>query len=150
MSADAKLNLAQKKAIRDTGDAQKAILAKIQAATGVEAKWDIEADALEIVKQGSKEFEFEVAPLIQYMEALANLLEKQCADDMVKEAVADAMSAKAISFKIVPDLDAVKGGKNKGYNGITFDGGVITVFTTPNYWWTNVGHIENFDLVSFF
>jgi len=70
---------------------------------------------------------------------------------MVKEAVADVFKNKTVGVRVVDAMDKVSGLKiHSSYNGVQFDEGNIYVITTPNYWWTNVSQVEQFDIVSLF
>jgi hypothetical protein len=146
------LPLAIKQQIRDTQAQRDAACERIAKAVGVDkVTWNINSDAANIIKRGDKDYEFDVSPAIQYIEALAYVLEKKCADEMVKEAVADVFKNKVVGVKVVDDLSKVSGLKiHSSYNGIQFDEGGIYVITVPNYWWCNVSQVENFDIISLF
>lgn len=153
-NAPGSLPLALRKQIRDTKAARVALEARIAKATGVdEVKWDVERDAIAILARGDPKYKFTVGPAIQYMEALAGLFEKRCTDGLVKQAVTDTFTAKAVGLKVIDNMEVVKGEQemHTSYNGIQFTkSGEIFVFTTPEYWHTNVSQLSNFDIISLF
>lgn len=135
--------------IRETKADRDTQLARAAKALGLDAlTCDVDADYAQILATAEKP---NVDAYTQYLKAIATCFEKKAADDMVKEAVVDAMKEKKISVRVVPDMKAVSGLKmDNGYNGVQFDGGVVTVLTTPKNYWTNVSKAEQFDLVKLF
>jgi hypothetical protein len=79
-------------------------------------------------------------------------LVKKCGDDLVKEAVVDAFSAKRVQFRVVAAMKKLSGGAKVCdlYNGIWIDKGIITVVTEPARFFCNVYQIENLDIISMF
>jgi hypothetical protein len=136
--------------IRDTKADRETQLARAAKALGLDAlTCDIDADYAQILAAAPAKAD--VGAYNQYLKALAICFERKCAaDEMVREAVVDVMSAKKVSVR-VPDMKAVSGLKmDNGYNGIQFDGGVVTVITTAGNYWTNVSQVEQFDIVKLF
>jgi hypothetical protein len=97
------LPLSVRKGIVDTAAQQKAVTDRITAATGVPTTWDLTEDATLMIShpQYAKLREpFHCDYLIEYMESVAKLLEIQCADEMVKDAVADVFKGK-VGFRLI-------------------------------------------------
>ena len=83
--------------------------------------------------------------------ACVSSLVKQSADEMVKEAVVDAFSAKRVQFRVVPDIKKLGGALVRdSYNGIHIDNGVIEVVTDAVNGFSNVSAVRKFDLISMF
>jgi len=151
-NASGALPLSVRQQIRDTKDRRDAVCARIAKAVGVDAvTWNVEADSAAIVARKDKDYVYDVEPALQYIEALAELVEKKCADDMVKEAVADVFKSKTVGLKIVDNLDKLTGQQmHSSYNGVQFADGGLYAVTTPGNWWTNVSQVADFDIVSLF
>lgn len=146
------LPLAIRLAIRDEGAKRAAVLDKIAKCLGLDqVAWDIEADAAEFIKALPEKTDSFCA-LLQYIEALAECLVKKCGDELVKEAVVDAFSAKRVQFRVVAAMKKLSSGTKVCdlYNGIWIDKGIITVVTEPARFFCNVYQIENLDIISMF
>lgn len=136
--------------LRDTKVVRDAEVARAAKALGIDAlTYDAEADYSQILAAAPAKAD--VGAYTQYFKALATLFERQAKDEMVKEAIVDALSAKKVSVRVVADMKAVTGLKmDNGYNGVQIDGGVITVITTAGDYWTNVSKLEQLDLIKLF
>lgn len=118
---------------------------RIAKAIGVDTiKWDIEADAKAILARGDLEYTFDFYLALLYMNGLASTLEFQLTEALLKEAVADAVSAKTVSLKIYDSLVRLKGLEtHTPYNGIQFVDGGIVVFTPLNNWAHNADDVAH-------
>jgi len=150
-----KLSLLVRKELRDEEPRIKAVKERLAKALGLDAvQWNIVADGLAISarKDLRDDYKFSAYLAISYMEALATCLERQAADDMVKEAVVDAFGKKTVSLKVYDSMDGVKGLEtHSSYNGIQFLDGEIIVFTPPNNWACNIDQVGyEHDIVKLF
>jgi hypothetical protein len=149
------LPLVLRKDLRDDAERIEKVKARIAAAVGVDkVEWDIVEDAKAILGNPKvrADYAFSTNLALQYMDNLAYCLEKKCADDMVKEAIADAFSAKKISLKCYDDLNGLKGLEtHSSYNGIQFLDGQIIVFARSDNWACNIDQVSyEHDLVKLF
>lgn len=138
--------------IRDETAQREAVLARIAKATGVDrVTWDTDADYKDFVKMLPERVKNSPQALLQYITGLAVCIERECKDDMVKEAIVDAFGAKKVSIRCVPSMKAVSGLKmDDMYTGVQIDGGVITAMSEPSRWYSNLDHIERHQLVNLF
>lgn len=138
--------------IRDETVAREAALAKIAKATGVDkVTWNVVADFQDFVKVKPDRVKDSPQALLQYIQGLANLIERECKDDLVKEAIVDAFSAKQVAIRCVPSMKAVAGLKmDNMYTGVQINDGVITALTEPSRWYANLDYIEQHQLVNLF
>lgn len=136
--------------IRDGKADREAMLARCAKALGIDAlTCDVEADFTQILAAAPAKADINAYNL--YLKALAGCLERKCADDMVKEAVLGVMGSKKVSLRVVADMKAVSGLKiDNLYNGIQFDGGVLTMITTEKNFFCNVPKIEQLDIITLF
>lgn len=90
-------------------------------------------------------FQLNLNALVQYGTALAVLFERSCEDELVKPAVAAALSKGAIGFRLVDSVSGVTGENQVHglYNGVQAVDGGIFAFTEPKKFWANVYEIEN-------
>lgn len=83
--------------------------------------------------------------LPRYFEGLAANLAKACADSMVKEALQEALSAKLLRVELVQGVFTAEQQKkygNKGYVGISFENGALTVMVPTKRFWSNMDEIK--------
>jgi len=149
------LPLVLRKELRDEAGRIEAVQKRLGKSLGLDTvKWDIVADGLAVSarKDLRDDYKFSAYLAIQYMEALATCLEKQAADEMVREAVVDAFSTKTVSLKVYDTVQGVKGLEtHSSYNGIQFLEGQIIVFTPAANWACNVDQVGyEHDIVKLF
>jgi hypothetical protein len=129
MAEPAKLPLQVRKNIRDSEPNLKEQLDKIKAATGKQFTFEADYAALYpvAVDWARENLGDRVA---DYLEAVANKIEKLCSDDMSKEAFAESTSANKIVFQFVSEVE--------NNCECRFKDGVLCVLTTSEKFCTNV------------
>eukprot|EP00300_Choanocystis_sp_HF-7_P008061 c15674_g1_i1.p1 GENE.c15674_g1_i1~~c15674_g1_i1.p1 ORF type:complete len:295 (+),score=64.16 c15674_g1_i1:33-887(+) len=135
------LPLVVRKNLRDNEEAKNQALARIEAALGQRYTFEMDVVAQYKVLAASDRADYkeQIGEIIfgnyGYLNGLANKLESLAQDDMVKEAINDAASSHQITFKFDKDCSS--------YNETKFINKVMTMTTTPGYFWTNVDQIGN-------
>jgi len=125
--------------IRDNDAKRQEKLEKAREATGIpDLEWEFDWMVLftAVIKSGDKSNVERIGDTYDAIckEAVARL-ERLCKDDMVKEAIVDALSAKKIRFVYNKDAKLPR-----GYHKSSFEDGVL-VFTTRTF--ANISEIGN-------
>jgi hypothetical protein len=151
MTTPSQLPLKTRQALRDSAEECRALAARVSAATGVEGvQWPIEADVRLVLAHDGQPLESVVNALKAYIEALAELLEGKCKDELVRECVAESLSqSKTVGVRLVADLEAVIGQQvHSLYNGVQFDRTGLFIITTPAQWYVNCSDVRNLDIAA--
>lgn len=99
------LTVAARKNIKDKSALRDKHLARIQKATGVDYEVEVDwADWTAALKHKGSYAQDNVGTTVygEYLDALAENIEKLCKDDMCKEALVEATGKKTIHFRIIP------------------------------------------------
>lgn len=130
-------------------------LEKIEAATKV--KFELEVDYLGLLGQMNKDQQERMAEITgemvkTYLEVVAGVLERKCADEMNQEALVDLCTAKKINFKIYKDdkeyaKAAPKSWTNSySYGRLRVVNGVLFIELSNDRLYSNVYDVaDNFD-----